>query len=192
MTNLLLMDKKISFNVAFSLVVAVLVVVALGMTYFVFLVGPDIVGINISSNIYSEKNNIGVLNEICNFTVNLKNNLGEIYYFDITIFWEEGTVYHKSINVQPISIRTELITQRLNHLGEWQIMVEEINHKFKDTYSFLVVTNYAEARIKINQEEQIIYNNQISSCAIYISLIALIISILSLYYTRKKSIISLK
>jgi len=174
-----------------TLIGAAIIVAGIGVTYFVFL-QPNIVGINISSNIYSEKNNIGVLNEICNFTVNLKNDLGEIYYFNITIFWEEGTVYHKSINVQPISIRTELITQKLNHLGEWQIMVEEVNHKFKDTYSFLVVTNYAEARIKINQEEQIIYNNQISSYAVCISLAALIISILSLYYTRKKSIISLK
>jgi len=196
--------KAISPVVAVIILIAVAVsasiVVAawMGVLTFTF-IATDEFDVEIGARIYSPQHNIGVLNEDGEFNISIKNLATSTRAVNVILVANENILFNETVAVESGSLEKLYITQKLIYSGSWRIEVttdKDITEgyfkgkvkAFVDGYSFITLTNEAEADWNIVQLHNMNLNTNISIVSLLISILSMIVSTINIIYVKKRHI----
>jgi hypothetical protein len=144
-----------------------------GMT--VDIVESNIVTSKITPNIFSKSNNIAVLNETGIFNIQIQNNADSPKNVSIQVVSPEGKIDSKEIELEPKSVHYEIVNENLTISGLWNISVLS-DSQVLDSYSFLTLTNRADALMQISAQNNLQGGNDIAAQSNMFAMLSLLFS----------------
>jgi hypothetical protein len=146
--------------------------------------------VEINSNIYSTKSSYGILGENNTFNFHISNYSNKTQNAMILFHTEEYEIFGTNLSINGGTVVRATISQQLSYQGPWTVQVFSEKGEIIKTYSFIVEPNKAEADVKINQYDDIQYSKNMSLWGLIVSIVlgavAILISALALFYSRKK------
>jgi uncharacterized protein YneF (UPF0154 family) len=139
-----------------TIIVGILVVVIImagAVGYYLTAPAPELPGVIravIVPTIYSSKENIGVLNEMSTFEINIWNQGNSPKNVEIVLTVEDELITNETVSIAPGSSRNETLNQRLSDVGMWKVRAI-FENKTIESYSFVTMTNKDEADLKIEE-----------------------------------------
>lgn len=177
--------EKISPLLSTVILVVIALTVSFMVTYFRGATGARTgIDISLEPKIYSPKSNIGILNEENVFQVFIKNYENYTQKIKILGLAENNLLINETLNIGAKNELNRTLFQKLIYPGIWNI---EISHEDEilESYSFLVVVNKGEAETRINQWNNIKFNNSLAIIAIILSSISIMLNIIQFVYKKK-------
>ena len=186
-------SKGISPRFATLVLIAIAVIAGIVVYMFVSgtlnsMQGPSV---KIFPDIYSQENNVGILNQEATFIINVKNPTNSSLSVKVSITGDGNSVLVNSPHIiAPNGGNNIEIKQKLSYTGFWLIKATTEDGLSEDSYSFAVYTSKVDADLYLTSLNREIARDNNSFYALIISIVALIIATivngLTFYVNNKK------
>ncbi len=155
----------------------------LGYVFGIFGYSNNVLSASVEPNIFAPSQNIAVLNDKANFTVNLTNLIDATENGTVRLLGGGQVVYSRAFSIPPAGRASINFTQELFSTGEWTFMISSSGGTIFP-YSFQVVLNSDQASLMLDQLQSQQDQSYLSYVALTIAIAAVIPAYVGLYLRR--------
>lgn len=169
---------------ATTILIAITLIAAIGIAGFVFglfgsyTITPPPPTATISPQLYASASNVGLVNELANFSVTIFNPYGKQMSGEITISSAGHDYLNATYSVVPKGNSTSKFSQVLRTTGIWELDVHW-NGTIIGSYTFDVELNTDQAMLKIDQNAINQKALATSQMALYVAVVAAVAAVVS-------------